>query len=256
MAKKGVILVMSCNQERFINEEIIIKKTWGKAILEGKYPNLFIYFYRGGEELIYNEDEHLLLIDCNDDLSNTFIKTQKALKWVENNIIDFDYIIRVNTSTYINIKAILSFLEMDNIDDEMLCGNGLIINNSNKSIPFLRGQFLIMPKKIVSVLVQDKNIKKGVDDAAISVVLYGKYGNKYLKEHCREIDAIVDLTVPYFEQLSKAYFVRVKDENNCENNIVRMIGLHLIYETLVKDVNINPPHKFTNIETIYGIIPI
>ena len=36
MSKKVIILSMSCNQERYINEENAIRQTWGKEILEGK----------------------------------------------------------------------------------------------------------------------------------------------------------------------------------------------------------------------------
>ena len=41
MSKKAIILSMSCNQERFINEENAIRQTWGEEILEGKYDNKF-----------------------------------------------------------------------------------------------------------------------------------------------------------------------------------------------------------------------
>lgn len=46
--KKGIILVMSCNIERYIKEEEIIRNTYAKDIIDGKYDNLSICFYRGG----------------------------------------------------------------------------------------------------------------------------------------------------------------------------------------------------------------
>ena len=42
--KKAVILVMSCEQERYKNEEEIIRKTWAKDILDNKYENLKLLF--------------------------------------------------------------------------------------------------------------------------------------------------------------------------------------------------------------------
>ena len=37
--KKAVVLVMSCNEERFIEEEEIIRKTWGSPIINGEIEN-------------------------------------------------------------------------------------------------------------------------------------------------------------------------------------------------------------------------
>ena len=56
---------MSCNQERYINEENIIRKTWGYDILQGKYENLSLFFYRGGYE---NEiiDNNVLYLKSSD----------------------------------------------------------------------------------------------------------------------------------------------------------------------------------------------
>lgn len=49
--------------------------------------------------------------------------------------------------------------------------------------------------------------------------------------------------------------VRVKDENNLENNIVTMLGLHTLFKN-IKQFNAIPPHNFTHVETKFGKIPI
>lgn len=109
MSKKAIILSMSCNQERYINEEHIIRKTWGKDIIEGKYDNIELLFYRGGSDSTYLEN-NIIHIDEKDDLNGTYHKSLKAFRYIDDNF-EYDYIIRCNTSNYINIEAINNFLD-------------------------------------------------------------------------------------------------------------------------------------------------
>lgn len=244
---------MSCEQERYINEEAIIRKTWGKNILDKKYDNVELYFYRGGSEKNFiDEENHIIYLNSGDDLDETGQKTSDCFSLLKEKEIEYDYIVRTNTSTYINIDAILQFLELD-FSDNIVCGPCLKINNSNKNIPFLAGYFLIIPHKIVDILSQYK--LKGPDDSAIAMALYNKFKNEYIEKYILEVDSIRNMNKQFFNDLSKAYCIRVKDELNYENNIINMIGLHVLFQTVVK-TKINPPHKFTTIETIYGQIPI
>ena len=251
MSKKAIILVMSCNQERFINEEQVIKKTWGKDIIEGKYNNIELLFYRGDSDKIYLED-NVIYIDERDDLEGTYIKSLKAFKYADDNF-EYDYIIRCNTSNYINIEAIKQFLDMENIDKDTMFGTSLIISGVNNWVPFLRGNFLIIPKSIINILINNVNIEFGVDDFCFGYTLWMYYKDKYLK-HILEIDTINDINEPYYEKLYKSYCVRLRVVENIENIPLLMIGLHSLYKNI--KTHINPPHGFTNIETIYGKIPI
>ena len=254
MSKKAIILVMSCNQERFINEEHIIRKTWGKDIIDGKYNNIELIFYRGNSDSIYLEDDVLHLIS-DDTLWGSYIKTIDCFKYLVENK-DFDYIIRANTSTYINVEAILQFLNLENINEEKIFGSRLIFNNGSEYlVPYLGGHFLIIPKSIINILMANRykyNIE-GIDDCCIGLSLAFHYNNDYTK-HIGEIDTIRNIKEPYLDRLSTAYCVRVKDDNNLENNIINMIGFHYLYKNV--KTKINPPHNFTEIETLWGKIQI
>ena len=110
MSKKVIILSMSCNQERYINEENAIRQTWGKDIIEGKYDNIELLFYRGGASEIHLEND-VLYCPTGDEVYNTYKKSIECFKWLVENK-EFDYIIRTNTSTYINVDAILQFFNI------------------------------------------------------------------------------------------------------------------------------------------------
>ena len=71
--KKAIILVMSCEQGRYIAEEEVIRETWAKPIINGKIENVSIMFYRGGSETEeYDKDKCLLKLTSDDDLYKTF----------------------------------------------------------------------------------------------------------------------------------------------------------------------------------------
>ena len=250
--KKAIILVMSCNQERYFNEEQIIRKTWGKDILNKKYENIELLFYRGDSNETYVDENNVLQLTSDDSYYGTFLKTQDALKWCLNNK-EFDYIIRTNTSTYVNVDAIKQFLEFDDINDDVLYGPRLITDCVHNHIVYLGGHFLIFPKKMVE-LVSRYTVKEGVvDDASIGFIFFSEYKYNMLN-HMLEFDNIDTLGKPYVDLLDKSYCVRIKDEINPENNVINMIGIHFLYKNI--KTKINKPHKFTKVLTSYGRLPI
>lgn len=253
MSKKVIILSMSCNQERYINEEEAIRQTWGKDILEGKYDNIELMFYRGGSDNTYLEGD-VLHLTSDDTLIGTYQKTIDAFNFLLENK-DFDYIIRTNTSTYINIRAIQQFLEF-NIDEEIVCGPYLLINQYNSFIPFLPGFYLIFSKQTIDLLVHNRLIKNNFDDNSFAIPLFKKYNIRYLQEYILEIDAI-DFKNINNSDLNKYYCVRVKDELTPTNTVNNMKIAHEKYISNYNiDKGVNEPHGFTKIYTIYGQIPI
>ena len=257
MSKKAIILCMSCNKERYINEEQVIKKTWGKDIIEGKYDNLKLYFFRGGAEKDYIDDKNnVIYLNCKDELLDTYDKCINCFKYINENLNEYDYIIRANTSTYVNIEAIIQFLNMDSIKDDIMLGPGLAITYVSKHVPYLKGHLLIIPKKIINILINNFTNKwRGYDDAVFGIVL-GEFYNKNYMEHLLSFDSILDIKKPYFNKLTNSYCIRIKDENNPENNIINMIGFHLLYKSGIIKTKIDPPHGFKDILTVYGNIPI
>ena len=100
---KVLFLVQSCNQERYIKEEQIIRETWGKYIRK----NCDLYFYRGWADITI-VDGDVILIKCDDSLNGTFLKTLYAFQIFSE--YDYDFIVRSNTSTYINVDLLLNTL--------------------------------------------------------------------------------------------------------------------------------------------------
>ena len=94
-------IVQSCNDELFEKEIECIKETYANNLPS----NIDFIYYTGDndkEELV----ENCLKLTCCDDIYSTFRKTYYALRFLQLNNIQYDYIVRTNTSTYINIKLL------------------------------------------------------------------------------------------------------------------------------------------------------
>lgn len=116
-----------------------------------------------------------MLLKCDDSLDGTFIKTILAFKVFENK--DYDFVVRVNTSTWINVDLLLDTLETFDVTKRELYGGFCLQNNTSYSIPFLRGNLLIFNKVVFSDLMKltERKLHVGVDDACIGINLFKFY---------------------------------------------------------------------------------
>ena len=92
-----------------------------------------------------------------DDLDSTFFKTQEALRLVKESF-DPDYVIRTNTSTYVNLDLVNKFIKSE-IDrhQQRLIYNGEIADLNGRIQ--LRGNSFILSREMV-----DKIIEFNIDD--------------------------------------------------------------------------------------------
>lgn len=258
--KKAIILVMSCEQSRYMAEEAVIRETWAKPIINGKIENVSIMFYRGGSETEeYDKDKCLLKLTSDDGLYKTFEKTIDAFKYLEKENIEYDYVFRTNTSTYINVDAIVQFLNFEDLKEDVMYAPHLVINRLSNHIPYGGGHYLIIPRSLITNIFLKYvpvHLNCHIDDCGIGYLMGAYYKDKYLTEHILQVDTVSSMAESYFSDLSNSYCVRLKDEKNPENNIVNMYGLHILYKTLKVKTKVAKPHGFTKIETLYGLIPI
>ena len=164
--KKILILVMSCNQELFIQQEIQLKnKLYAYDILNNKYPNIDFWIYTASEDTKYhvNKQEHKIYVPADDTLGGTFEKTIKTLTLIESLKWDYDFILRTNCSTYINVELLNNFINNVNLDDKSIYTGGIYLTN-NYTGPYNwcfygLGNSLILSKFWVNILVNNSNPK-------------------------------------------------------------------------------------------------
>jgi len=168
--KKILFLVQSCNKERYINEEQIIRDTWGKRLRK----NCDLYFYRGGGKDTIIGD--ILSLECGDELNDTFLKTLRALS-IFKNIGKYDFIVRTNTSNWINVDLLLNTIDRMDKNDRVFVGTGAVCNAVSKGVPFLRGNLLIFTKQVLLDLMLGfkTRVFTGLDDVCIGFTLFYYY---------------------------------------------------------------------------------
>lgn len=191
--KKILILVMSCHDEFFKNQVEKIKNTWAKPIFDGVYPNIDFLSYDGvTDKHSLDKENKVLHVRCEDDLSNTYKKTYYALSLIKSNM-DYDYVFRTNTSTYVNIDMLNKFVQALE-DDEVLWTSELYsLVEANTPYPlniYGRGNGLLFSKRIIDILLKEGiNIlyNEIVDDVAIGNVLnsYWIKQNKNYLDHIK-----------------------------------------------------------------------
>lgn len=196
---------MGCNDKFFIEQTNIIKETWAKNIINKTYSNISFMSYVGSETYeIYNDEDYILTVKCEDDLDNTFKKTIYALKWIENNNIEYDYIFRTNTSTYINVPLLNAIVQQLTDENIVYASDIYSLTEGNCPEPlniYGRGNGILISKKMVNVLIKESinllylNI---VDDMAIGNILnsywikQNKDYTKYIKGLCHAWYKAVD----------------------------------------------------------------
>ena len=151
--KKIVFLSMSCNKPLYVAEEAAVRETWAKDIIDGKYPNMEWFSYAGGKTDGYDAEKRRKTFNVNDGYGGTFAKTVKMMKWLLDNS-DFEYLVRTNTSNYINVPLVDRFIsELPKNDRNTYVGEICCCPWFRHRF-YGRGIFLLMSRELVEAVVR------------------------------------------------------------------------------------------------------
>ena len=169
---------MSCNKHPYPEEEMYVKETWGKSIIDGEFGDVGFMIYRGGyDSTKYDDKRNLLKLKCGDGWKDTYTKTVECLKYVKTK--GYDCVVKTNTSNYVNVRLVLDFIASLPENDCKIYGPKILCV-PNDHLCFLRGNFNIFTPKVVDDIIRTFKPKaRGTDDTCISKRLYGLYGTNY-----------------------------------------------------------------------------
>lgn len=209
---KALVLIMSANCQPALRNEETIFNTYVKSYNDNKdlFSTEFIFIaYKGN----YNEvklNNNVLQLTSPDDIKNTFNKTLEAFEYIRN--IDFDYLIRVNISTYVNL--FLLDKELQNFDkNKIYCNAVCTYYNSNilKNEVFARGDAYIIHKKLLFNILKcndiDNLIDKGVDNTDDS--MFGVLCSKYFNNKTHNNIVLLNYSfIPHMIQYINSYDIK------------------------------------------------
>tara|TARA_A100001011_G_scaffold350314_1_gene389527 strand:- start:739 stop:1488 length:750 start_codon:yes stop_codon:yes gene_type:complete len=158
--KKVIILVMSSKTYPSYITQFFQKLTWVK---DTEYPTIF-YFGGSNKPQIKKRNLYLPVSTKRDAMGR---KTIEAFKYIKENY-DFDYILRTNTSSYIDYECLKNTIET--IETPNYCG--AVIGQLNNS-SFISGAAYILEKSVVDIVIENEDTwdHSVVDDIAISKLL-------------------------------------------------------------------------------------
>ena len=179
--KSLLILVMSCQDEFFMNEEELVKETWAKPIIDGEYKNIDFIIYRGGyEKNSYSNKNKLLKLHIEDTMPYTFKKTYMALNMIWNEFKKYDYVFRTNTSTYVNVPLLNELIQR--MEDDSIAYFSDIYSLSEQCAPYPlclggRGNGILLSKRLVEIV-----LKEGLPWIYLTHSMHASDGNAHIPD--------------------------------------------------------------------------
>ncbi|MDB4247470.1 hypothetical protein N9838_00755 [Acidimicrobiia bacterium] len=263
--KKVIILVLSSDKYPSPRNEVAQFNTWGKEVDDYGFE---IKFYKGGEEFTINNQ--YVTFPIGDSLKDIGHKTISALEWI-NQVYDYEFILRANSSCFINLQALDNFLSNINTSRAVYGGH---MRSYNSDFDYVEGVGIILNKKSVDIILENKNTwdHELIDDVALGKfaksnnfklypidslyvdhnILKGNLNKKFIVYRCKMEN------FGYPRYLDR-YFITVTHELFSNKNIDRKLIFYKIVFNVFRKVNLKY-YYITYFNKIYykitSIIPI
>lgn len=245
---KILILTMACNEPYFRALLAAERDTWVKPVLNGKYEDVDWFAYTACDKKHpvpeIDFDNHMIYVDAEDGIYHTYEKTQKAYNMLKQAGIQFDYIVRTNTSIYINVPKLIDKINRTS-DDEFLGEMVGYYHMTNGKVEFqwniIAGLFIGMKKEYFDIAMSATNSYDRIpctDDVIISGKLHEVFG----EFKCTSPNSDTSMLYPRY----KAY--QPGDEHILEKD-AGVVG------KFVDDPNVINNNVIVQLRPAYGNIP-
>ena len=241
--KKIIILILSTRNINYNPFIIALRETWVK---KAKAKSIDCFFYEGG----YNEsyiDGDTIKLRGSDNLNSTSEKLINAIKMLNKNQIEFDFIYRTNLSSYIIIDNLLTYFRQ-NVNSIVYSGykgeyilfpkllnrfdflhDAYIKYIKLNIIEFASGSGFWLSKYAVEILLSSKNKDyKLIDDVMVGKVMND---NKIKMVHCDRLilqdDNFISSNIDICKMKAN-YHIRLKSFKTRDVDVNRLYKLDKI----------------------------
>lgn len=217
--KKILILTMSCNQPYYQALLGAVRNTWARPLIKNKYPDVTWFSYTSCDNKhpkpMIDFENHMIYVDVPDDREHVYEKTRKAYDMVKN-IIKFDYVIRTNTTVFVNINKLIE--RVNELPDNYIIGNWSQWTYEDGDFQFwlLIGFFFGMNKHLFDIAMipgddviryKDGSIRDYSDDLIISQKIKPYIFNEYTGESIHK-----DHRLPLYKSFIKGDYFEIFDQ--------------------------------------------
>jgi hypothetical protein len=261
---KFIFLILSSNKYPSSLNEKTQDKTWVQNL---KKDSIAI-FYKGGSSNVL--EGNYLNLDIGDSLQEIGYKTIAAMDWLVENY-SFDYLVRSNSSTYINVNEMKKYILETATSEPFYSGRTTTFENSFK---YAHGSCIILNDLAVFKILENRTSWDHmlIDDAALgklfnfldieltqkevkhvdSEILTGYLNKKHVAYRCK-------MELSGYPRFLDRYFIRATHELLTNKNIDKKLILYKILFNVLKKINlkylyITYYHKFYY--KLTSIIPI
>lgn len=171
--KKILILILSSNDINSKTNKYFQEKTWLKNLVSEHY------FYRASN--VSQVKSNILYLNCSGKFEDINKKTIEAFKYVLKSC-EFDYILRTNTSSFIDEEILLKFIE--NKPEDNFFSGYLGTSSEYPGKNFISGSAFLISKNLVKGIVenQEKLNFELPDDVMISEYLFNSNVEPFITE--------------------------------------------------------------------------
>ena len=230
MNKKILILLLSSKKYPSPRNENVQNLTWVKDAQN--YNIEVIQFLGGYKNRIY--EKPFLKLTSGDAIKDVGYKTIESFEWALENR-SFDFIFRVNSSSYVNIEKLIQFV--NNLHTSVLYA-GNVIDLKMLDLKFVSGSGIILDKFSVKNIVLNKNIW---DHSIIDDVALGKVCQTLNIPPTEGDFFAIKKNVFSYDKLESSYHFRCKLEDYGYPRFLESINM----SNLSKIQNKNLPNKVT-----------
>ena len=206
---KLVICCLSCDTiPKYQNQILSIKKTYEKTASE-LFPNEVKILFFLGEEVVFENDNFIHLKGVKNDYLSASYKQYYGLKYIYENY-DTEFILIIDTDTYINIPKILKLLSNFDYNKSLMIGgyNDMRIVNFNWVQFFDGGCGIFISKEFLKVIYpMIKDVDKFMENW---IYICSLNKNIDLKNAC-------DVSIACLAKDINADFIQVSGINNIQH---------------------------------------
>ena len=169
---KIIILVLSSNKYPSPRNELTQYQTWGQNVND---IDIKLFFYKGGKS--FSQNENYITFPVGDKLNDIGYKTIEAFEWVEKNF-DYDYLLRANSSCYVNLEELTKFFVTKNNQEPIYGGH---MNNYDDNFDYVQGVGILLNRTAIQKILKHKLDwdQSLIDDVALGKIAHQESFKKY-----------------------------------------------------------------------------